>query len=139
MKNEWKPVAWEDIREGDVVDNNIYDPTGDRPEIVEHVGNRYFVVTHFGKLVTRFRYSDDKPEDGENPWKRLEEVEETPQDCPFCLREGPHIKKIDDKYMKGFKVYCSWDVSCQSVGPVKPTEQAAIAAWNRIQLKPEGE
>jgi hypothetical protein len=133
-KNKWKPVAWEDIRAGDVV---RLEPFGSEM-VVEHIGNRY--LKQEGHVSLRFRYMlDDMFEEYpkfQYEYQRLEEVEETPQDCPFCGSHSPNTEKIGFGY---YQTYCRTNISCCLSGSVGDTKEKAIAAWNRIQLKPEGE
>ena len=51
------------------------------------------------------------------------------QPCPFCQTEARHIlKHLDQRH----SVFC---VSCEAVGPKKPTQQEAANAWNQAPRK----
>ena len=49
--------------------------------------------------------------------------------CPFCRSETRHIlKHLDEKH----SVFC---VSCEAIGPKKPTQEEAANAWNQPPRK----
>ena len=58
----------------------------------------------------------------------------TPQNCPVCGKKT----KTKTAMQKHFWVTCS-SIACFTSGPYRPTEEAAIAAWNRLRYAEEGE
>jgi hypothetical protein len=131
MKKEWKPVAWDDIRAGDVVRKPAVQLVGD---LVDHIGSMW-LYTADRELICRYIWKVCEDHGPVSNFQRLEQVEEAPQDCPFC-GESAYVTE-GDRF--GFLATCSDTMWCGHTGPLQKTEQYAIAAWNRIQLKPEVE